>query len=171
MTYSPIQWFQDARFGLFLHWGLYSVLAGEWHGQRMEYIGEWIGSRFRIPEAEYEKLAGRFEAQNFDAEQWVLLAKKAGMRYIVYTAKHHEGFAMYHSGVDKYNIVDATPFGRDPLAELSTACQRQGLGLGLYYSQDLDWHDPDGGDPGPDYPKNFGMSWGNDWDYPQGLRL
>jgi alpha-L-fucosidase len=90
------------------------------------------------------------------------------MRYVVFTAKHHEGFAMYRSSCDPFNIVQATPFGRDPLLELAAACQRQGLKLGLYYSQDLDWHHPDGGDPGRNGPQgtNFGMSWGNDWDYP-----
>ncbi len=167
MTTDPrAQWFQDARFGLFLHWGLYSVPAGEWKGQRMDYIGEWIGSRFRIPIAEYGRLAERFDPQDFDADAWVRLARRAGMRYLVYTAKHHEGFAMYGSRCDPYNIVDATPFGRDPLKELAAACRRHGMTLGLYYSQDLDWHEPHGGDPGPAYPKNFGMSWGNDWDFP-----
>jgi alpha-L-fucosidase len=158
--------FQDARFGLFLHWGLYSVLAGEYRGQPMEYIGEWIGSKFRIPRAEYEQLAQRFNPVGFNADEWVTLAKQAGMRYIVFTAKHHEGFAMYHSRVDAYNIVKASPFGRDPLKELADACKKHGLKLGLYYSQDLDWHEADGGDPGAEFPKNFGMSWGNDWDFP-----
>ncbi|MCL4507440.1 MAG: alpha-L-fucosidase [Chloroflexi bacterium] len=161
-----LQWFMDARFGLFVHWGLYSVLAGEWQGQRMDYIGEWIMSRYRIPGAEYAKLAERFNPQQFDADAWVQLARQAGMRYIVFTAKHHEGFAMYHSACSRFNIVDATPFGRDPLMELADACARGGLKLGLYYSQDLDWHEADGGDPGPQYPRNFGMSWGNDWDFP-----
>jgi alpha-L-fucosidase len=159
--------FQDARFGLFLHWGLYCVLGGEWQGKQMDYIGEWIMSKYQIPVRVYEKLAAQFNPQAFDADAWVQLAKRAGMRYVVITSKHHEGFAMYHSHVDAYNIVDATPFDRDPLAELADACQRHGLRLGLYYSQDLDWHEPNAGDPGPDYPKNAGeMSWTNDWDYP-----
>lgn len=161
-----VKWLLDARFGLFVHWGLYSVLAGEWQGQRMDYIGEWIMSRFRIPIAEYEVTASHFNPQGFDADEWVQLAKKAGMRYIVYTAKHHEGFAMYHSQCDRYNIVDATPFGRDPLMELTDACARADMKLGLYYSQDLDWHEPDGGCPPPGFNNNFGMSWGNDWDFP-----
>jgi alpha-L-fucosidase len=161
------EWFQDARFGLFIHWGLYCTLGGEWQGKRMEYIGEWIMSKYQIPLREYVKLAQRFDPQAFDADAWVRLAKRAGMRYIVITSKHHEGFAMYHSQVSTYNIVDATPFDRDPLAELAEACERHGLKLGLYYSQDLDWHEPNAGDPGPDYPKNAGeMSWTNDWDFP-----
>jgi alpha-L-fucosidase len=161
-----VQWLLDARFGLFIHWGLYSILAGEWQEQRMDYIGEWIMSRFRIPVADYAKLAVKFNPQDFNADEWVQLAKQAGMRYIVITAKHHEGFAMYHSACDPYNIVDATPFGRDLLKELAEACARGGLKLGLYYSQDLDWHEPDGGYPPLGFTSNFGMSWGNDWDFP-----
>src|SRR5450759_2976442 len=166
MNNQRVLWLQDARFGLFIHWGLYSVLSGDWKGKRMEYLGEWIMSKFRIPNAEYSQLARQFNPQAFDADEWVRLAKATGMRYLVFTAKHHEGFAMYHSKCDPYNIVDATPFGRDPLKELAEACQRHGLTLGLYYSQDLDWHEPNGGDPGPDVVDNFGMSWGNDWDFP-----
>ena len=166
MDESKLKWFQDARFGMFIHWGLYSLPGGEWRGERMSYIGEWLQSWFRIPSAEYDALAAHFNPTSFDAERWVLAAKNAGMRYIVYTAKHHEGFAMYRSAVDVFNIVDATPFRRDPLRELAAACARHDMKLGLYYSQDLDWHDPSGGDPGPDFPKNFGMSWGNDWDFP-----
>ena len=139
-----VQWLLDARFGLFIHWGLYSTLAGEWRGQRIDYIGEWIMSRFRIPVAAYGKLAAQFNPLGFNAGEWVQLARQAGMRYIVITAKHHEGFAMFHSKCDPYNIVDATPFGRDPIKELAEACERGGIKLGLYYSQDLDWHEPDG---------------------------
>jgi alpha-L-fucosidase len=166
--HNDIQQFQDARFGLMIHWGLYAIPGGEWKGQRMPYIGEWIQSAFRIPGKEYARLAERFNPQGFNADEWVRLAKDAGMRYIVYTAKHHDGFAMYHSKVDPYNIYDATPFQRDPLAELAEACHKHGLELGLYYSQDLDWHEPDGGDPGPDYPLNARIwSWGNNWDFPE----
>ena len=146
------QWFQDARFGLFVHWGLYAVPGGEWKGETMGYIGEWLQARFRIPNREYAALADKFNPIEFDADAWVLLAKRAGMRYVVFTAKHHDGFAMYRSAVDSFNIVDATPFGRDPLKELAEACRKHGLKLGLYYSQDLDWSHPDGGDPGLDYP-------------------
>ncbi|MCF7853564.1 MAG: alpha-L-fucosidase [Candidatus Pacebacteria bacterium] len=160
-------WFYESKFGMFIHWGLYAVPGGLWHGREMDYIGEWIQAKFRIPNSEYEKLAEQFNPVGFDAEEWVSTARAAGMRYLVYTAKHHEGFAMYHSKVSPFNIVDATPFGRDPLAELAVACRKYGIKLGIYYSQDLDWHEPDGGDPGPEFPKNFGMSWGNDWDFPE----
>lgn len=165
MTDNRLKWFTDARFGMFIHWGLYAIPGGIWRGQAMEYIGEWVQANFRIPNAEYGKLAEQFNPTAFDAEKWVMTAKAAGMRYIVYTAKHHEGFAMYHSHVSAFNIVDATPFKRDPLAELAKACAKHDVKLGVYYSQDLDWHEENGGDPGPDFPKNKGMSWGNDWDF------
>ena len=160
-------WFPEARFGMFIHWGLYSIPGGIWQGREMEYIGEWLQSRFRIPNREYETLASRFNPERFDADAWCRTARDAGMRYLVFSAKHHDGFAMFHSRVDSYNVVDATPFGRDPLQELAASCRKFGLKLGIYYSQDLDWHHPDGGDPGPDAPKNHGMSWGNDWDFPE----
>lgn len=158
--------FRDRKFGLFLHWGLYAVPGGRWKGETMDYIGEWIQSKYRIPSAEYTKLASQFNPVRFDADRWIGKAAAAGIRYIVYTAKHHEGFAMYRSAASPFNIADATPFGRDPLAELAEACRKYGVKLGIYYSQFLDWHEADGGDPGPDFPLNFGMSWGNDWDFP-----
>ncbi len=160
------KWFQEARFGFMLHWGLYSLLGGEWQGRRCETIGEWIQSYFRIPGQTYASLAKAFNPVGFQAEEWVRLAKNCGMHYLVLTSKHHEGFALYHSEVDAYNIYDATPFKRDPIAELAEACYKHGLKLGLYYSQDLDWHDPDGGGYLAE-DKNCGvMSWTNDWDYP-----
>jgi alpha-L-fucosidase len=162
---KDLKWFTDARFGMFIHWGLYALPGGIWQGQEMAYIGEWLQSAFRIPNAEYETLASEFNPLGFDADDWVRTARESGMRHIVFTAKHHDGFAMYHSRCSSFNIVDATPFGRDVLAELAAACGKYDMKLGVYYSQDLDWHDPDGGDPGPHRPKNQGMSWGNDWDY------
>jgi len=162
---QPIEWFREARFGMMVHWGLYAIPAGEWRGERTDFLGEWLMSAFRIPVREYEQLAADFDPQGFDADEWVRLAKDAGMRYLVVTTKHHDGFAMYRSAVDPYNIYDATPFKRDPLAELAEACSRHGLALGVYYSQEQDWHEPEGGDPGPGYHKNFGLSWGNDWDF------
>ena len=160
------EWFKQAKFGLMIHWGLYSILGGERKGQRMDYIGEWIQSRFNIPMKEYEKLATIFNPIYFDAEEWVKLAKDAGMQYIVVTSKHHDDFAMYHSEVDPYNIVDATPFKRDVIGELATACRKYKLKLGLYYSQNEDWHEPHGGGYGRGPHTNMGMSCSNDWDFP-----
>jgi alpha-L-fucosidase len=127
-----IKWWREARFGLFIHWGLYAVPAGEWKGQAIPGFGEWIMNRARIPVAEYEQFAKQFNPVKFDAEQWVQIAKNAGMKYIVITSKHHDGFAMFGSKVSKYNIVDATPFGRDPLKELAAACQKAGIRICFY---------------------------------------
>jgi alpha-L-fucosidase len=151
------KWWQEAKYGLFIHWGLYAGLAGEWQGVRTESIGEWIMKRLNIPVADYEKLAADFNPVDFDAEAWVSLAREAGMKYIVITAKHHDGFAMYHSQCSPYNIVDATPFRRDPMKELADACRKAGIRLCFYYSQAQDWHDPDGYGygPVPDEEKNF----------------
>lgn len=160
------EWFKQAQFGLMIHWGLYSILGGEWKDQRMDYIGEWIQSKYEIPNKEYEKLATIFNPIYFDAEEWVKLAKDAGMQYIVVTSKHHDGFAMYHSQVDSYNVYDATPFHRDVIGEIAEACRKHDLKLGLYYSQNEDWHDPNGGGYGQGPHTNFGMSCSNDWDYP-----
>jgi len=156
---ARIAWFREARFGLFIHWGLYSLPAGEWDGQMIPGIGEWIMHNAPIPVAEYQKLAGRFNPVKFDAEAWVRMAEDAGMKYIVITAKHHDGFAMYHSQVSPYNIFDAAPFHRDPLKELAAACARHGIRFGFYYSQSQDWHEPNGAgnqnDYGPDEHKDF----------------
>jgi alpha-L-fucosidase len=138
------QWFKEAKFGLFIHWGLYSILAGEYNGRKTEDIAEWIMNDLNIPVSEYEKLAAQFNPVKFDAEAIVKKAKDWGMKYIVFTSKHHDGFAMYHSQCSKYNIVDATPFKRDVLKELQLACKKHDMKLGLYYSQAQDWHDPDG---------------------------
>lgn len=161
------EWFAGAKFGMMIHWGLYSLPAGEWRGKRMEDLGEWAMQYFRIPLAEYQKLAGAFNPILFDAEEWVRTAKDAGMQYMVFTSKHHEGFAMFHSAVSKYNIVDATPFGRDVTAELAEACYKHGLKFGLYYSQDLDWSEPNGG--GYKSGKTWcgdKAYWTNNWDFP-----
>ena len=161
-------WFKNAGFGMMIHWGLYSLLGGEWQGKRMDYIGEWIMSKYEIPNKEYEKLAAAFNPIYFDAEEWILAAKAAGMQYIVVTAKHHDGFALYHSKVDPYNVVDATPFGRDVIRELADACKKHDMKLGLYYSQCIDWHEEHGGAYAEAFDhSNFGMSWCNDWDYPE----
>jgi len=139
-----MNWWRDARFGMFIHWGLYAVPAGEWKGEEVPGISEWIMLRAKIPVTEYEKLAEQFNPVKFDADEWVKLAKLAGMKYIVITSKHHDGFAMFQSKASKYNIVDATPFDRDPLKELADACKRNGIRLGFYYSQAQDWHEPGG---------------------------
>ena len=144
VDHPALTWWREARFGMFIHWGLYALPAGIWKGEPVDGIGEWIMLRKRIPRAEYEVLAKQFNPVRFDARAWVQLAVDAGMRYLVITSKHHDGFALFHSPCCPYNIVDATPFGRDPLAELADACREAGLKLGFYYSQDQDWHDPDG---------------------------
>ncbi len=162
------EWFKQAKFGMMVHWGIYSLIAGEWKGRRMPDIGEWAQQYFRIPISEYTQLASIFNPILFNADEWVKVAKDAGMNYLVFTAKHHDGFAMYKSEVSKYNIVDATPFGRDVVAELAEACYKQNMKLGLYYSQDLDWSHPDGG--GYLHGKTWGIGnsayWTNNWDFP-----
>jgi len=145
-------WWREAKFGMFIHWGLYAVPAGRWHGQPIPSIGEWIMYHARIPIPVYEKLAEQFNPVKFNADEWVSIAKNAGMKYIVITSKHHDGFAMFHSKASPYNIYDATPFKRDPMKELAAACQRQGLRLCFYYSHAQDWHEPD--------------AVGNIWDFP-----
>ncbi len=146
-----LAWWREARFGMFIHWGVYAVPAGVWKGEDIAGIGEWVMCRAKIPVAEYEQLAGDFNPVKFDAEEWVTLAKDAGMKYIVITSKHHDGFAMFDSPSNDYNIVARTPWGRDPMKELAEACRRHGLRLCFYYSQSQDWHHPDG--------------WSNDWDF------
>lgn len=161
------EWFRDAQFGMMIHWGLYSLPAGEWKGRRMSHIGEWAQEYFRIPNAEYASLAKIFNPVYFNADEWVQLAIDAGMKYMVFTSKHHDGFAMYKSEVSKYNIVDATPFGQDVTASLAEACYKKGLKFGLYYSQDLDWSHPHGG--GYTVGKTWGDGeayWTNNWDFP-----
>lgn len=163
-------WFKQATFGMMVHWGLYSLPAGEWQGRRMPFIGEWAQSYFRIPNAEYGALTDAFNPILFDADAWVELALAAGMQYLVVTSKHHDGFAMYRSHVDSYNIVDATPFKRDVIGELAEACCKHGLKLGLYYSQELDWHEPHGGGYRSGRTNCGCMSWTNDWDFPDNDR-
>lgn len=159
--------FQDRKFGMFIHWGPYAVLGGRYKGEVMTEIGEWAQSYFRIPNDEYAQIAATFNPEKFDADSWMRKAAAAGIKYIVFTSKHHDGFCMYNTAYSDYNIVKHTKFGRDPLKELQIACEKYGIKLGIYYSQYLDWHEPHGGDPGPDHRKNVaGMSWGNDWDFP-----
>jgi alpha-L-fucosidase len=156
---ARLSWFREAKYGLFIHWGLYAIPAGEWKGKAVPGIGEWIMNRARIPVREYEALAAQWNPVKFDAEAWVRLAEDAGMKYIVITSKHHDGFALFDSKVSRYDAVDATPFRRDALKELAEACRRRGIRLGFYYSQAQDWHDPNGAgntwDFGPDEKKDF----------------
>lgn len=132
------EWFQDARFGVFIHWGIYSEMAGAGDAE----IAEWVMEHKRIPIDKYERLASFFNPVEFDAEEWVLAFKSAGAKYITITSKHHDGFAMYDSAVSTYDIVDRTPYGHDILKQLKEACDKHGLKLFFYYSQ-LDWHHPD----------------------------
>ena len=163
------EWFKEAKFGMFIHWGLYSVLGGQWkHGEPYAFHGEWIQNRMMIPCREYEVLTQAFNPIFFDAEEWVKLAKDAGMQYIVITSKHHDGFALYHSKVDPFNVVDATPFGRDIIRELADACKKHGIRLGLYYSQYVDWREEHaGGWRSVRFTKDgVGHTWSNFWDFP-----
>ena len=139
-----MQWWRQAKFGMFIHWGVYSVPAGTYHGQNVPHAAEWIMRMGDIPVAEYASYTKQFDPTNFNADEWVKIAKDAGMKYIVITAKHHDGFAMFHTHVDGYNIYDATPWHHDPLAELADACRKQGIRLGFYYSEAQDWHHPGG---------------------------
>ena len=136
-----LKWFTDARFGMFVHWGIYAIPGGTWNGMDTPWVSEWVMSKMQIPIREYETLAARFNPTCFDAEAWAGIARDAGMKYMVVTAKHHDGFAMFHSRYDRYNIVDATPYRADPLAALARACRQAGVRLGFYYSQDMDWHE------------------------------
>ena len=160
------KWFKEAKYGMMVHWGLYSLLGGEYKGEKVSSYAEWAQTYFRIPNAEYEKLATAFNPVYFNADEWVRFAKECGMKYIVVTSKHHEGFAMFKSRADKFNIVDATPFGRDVMAELAEACYKHDMKLGLYYSQDLDWHEKNGGGYLSNHISNAGTTWDNSWDFP-----
>src|SRR5579859_5792331 len=124
-------WFREARFGLFIHWGVYSVPAGEW-GTNTNF-GEWFLEETKMPVSQYEKFAQQFNPVKFDARKWVRLAKDAGMKYIVITSKHHDGFGMYRSDLTDW-CIKSTPFQRDPIKELSEACREQGIKLCFYHS-------------------------------------
>ncbi|HQR94872.1 MAG TPA: alpha-L-fucosidase, partial [Sediminibacterium sp.] len=137
-----MQWWRDSKFGMFIHWGIYSVPAGKW--DKNTNYGEWIMHSAKIPRSTYSALAKEFNPTQFNAEEWVKLAKAAGQKYMVITSKHHDGFAMYGSKASAYNIVDATPFKRDILKELADACRKHGMKLGFYYSQAQDWYHPGG---------------------------
>ncbi|RXK61678.1 alpha-L-fucosidase [Lacibacter luteus] len=139
-----MEWWREARFGMFIHWGVYAVPAGTYNGQKIDRIGEWIMNRGKIPVKEYQAFAKDFNPVKYDAEAWVKMAKDAGMKYIVITAKHHDGFALFKSNASKWNIVDATPYGKDLIKPLAEACRKYGIKLGLYYSHAQDWNNPGG---------------------------
>lgn len=146
-----IQWFKEAKFGMFIHWGLYSKLGGVWNNKRYYGSGEWLMNQAKVPADVYAAQAASFNPVNFNADEWASLAKDAGIRYMVITAKHHEGFAMYDSKVSDFTIVRSTPYKKDPMKALAEATRKRGIQFGFYYSQFLDWHEPNGG--------------GNRWDF------
>jgi len=146
-----LAWWREARFGLFIHWGLYTIAGGVWGDEAVPGVGEWIMFRKMISVKEYEKLAKLFNPTEFDAYEWAQIAKEAGVKYLVITAKHHDGFCLFDTELTDYNVVKATPFGRDVVEEVTKAFRDLGIRVGFYYSQTLDWHHPDG--------------LGNEWDY------
>jgi len=139
-----MRWWREARFGMFIHWGVYSLPAGTWDGRQIGGIGEWIMNRAKIPVAEYQSMAKQFNPVNYDPDSWVRMAKEAGMKYIVITSKHHDGFALFGTKASKWNVVDATAYGKDLLKPLAEACKKYGIKLGFYYSQAQDWNNPGG---------------------------
>lgn len=161
-----IQWWQQGKFGMFIHWGVYSSAGGEWKGKKVGGYAEHLMRKEKISRAEYTALAHQFNPVRFDADAWVRQAKEAGMRYMIITAKHHDGFAMYPSAVSDFTIRKLTPFQRDPMSELSAACKKYGIKFGFYYSHAFDWEHPDA--PGNDWEyKNPGgdlnLYGGRDW--------
>ncbi len=151
---ARLKWFDEAKYGFFINWGLYSIPAGEWKGQKIGGIGEWIMHNAKIPVKEYEQLAKQFNPVKFNADEWAQLAVDAGMKYVVFDCKHHDGFALFHSAVTDYNCFDATPWHRDPFKELQKACAKRGLKFCFYYSQATDWHEPNGANNTWDFAAN-----------------
>jgi alpha-L-fucosidase len=147
-----LPWWREARFGMFMHWGVYSALGGVWEGQPVRGYAEHIQRIRKIPRAQYlEQAAGRFNPTGFDADAWIAAARQAGMGYFIITAKHHDGFAMFDSAVSPDTVVKATPWRRDPMRALADACRRQGVRFGFYYSHAFDWGEANGV--------------GNDWEH------
>lgn len=147
---TDMKWFTDAKYGLFIHWGLYSVLAGRWKGQDAPRTTEWIMRNMKIPNVEYKEIAKQFNPTKFDAKEYVKKAKEWGMRYLCITTKHHDGFALFDSKVSDYNVMN-TPYGKDIVRELADACAEEDMPFCVYYSQMQDWEHPDGD--------------GNTWDF------
>jgi alpha-L-fucosidase len=173
---KKMEWWREARFGMFIHWGPYSLYGGVYNGFNQRRGGaEWIMNRCKIPVAEYRARASTFNPTKFDAEAIVRLAKEAGMKYVVFTTKHHDGFAMFKSDASEFNIVDYTPYKKDIVAALAEACRRHGMKLGFYYSQSQDWCNAGGatarkpmweGWPNPDSVRidHFTETHGGAWD-------
>lgn len=155
---ARMAWWREAKFGLFIHWGVYAVPAGTYRGGAIGGIGEWIMRNGKIPVAEYRAFAREFNPVNYDPDAWAALAREAGMRYVVITSKHHDGFALYDSRVTDWDVADATPYGKDLLGPLAEAARRRGLKFGLYYSQAQDWTHPGGA--------KAGHADGDGWDEP-----
>ena len=147
-------WWRDARFGMFIHWGVYAVPAGFYQGKPVGGLGEWIMNRAKIPMAEYQAFAKEFNPVQYNADAWVRMARDAGMKYIVITSKHHDGFTLFGSKASKWNVVQATPYGKDLIQPLADACRKYGIKLGFYYSQAQDWN-------------NGGSASGGKWDKAQ----
>src|SRR5688572_6029438 len=145
------KWWREAKFGMFIHWGIYSLPGGEWKGRKVSGYAEHLMRKEEISRGEYLELAQQFNPVKFKAEEWMLNAKKAGMKYFIITAKHHDGFALYDSKVSDFDIIDQTPFKKDPMMELSVAAKKHGIKFGFYYSHAFDWEHPDAP--------------GNDWEY------
>ena len=151
-----VRWFQEARFGMFLHWGLYAIPGR----------GEWYMSGARMPAEEYERYMREFTAKAYDPRDWARRAKQAGMRYVVLTAKHHDGFCMWDTDTTDY-CINHSPNTTDVVKAVADACEKYGIKLGLYYSEELDWHEPDGGGYTFGHTNCGVMSWTNDWDFPE----
>ncbi|MCP5522035.1 MAG: alpha-L-fucosidase [Verrucomicrobiales bacterium] len=165
-------WWRQAKFGLFIHWGVYAVPAGTYHGRQIGGIGEWIMRNAKIPVAEYRAFAKDFNPVKYDPEAWAAMAEEAGMKYIVITSKHHDGFALFPSDVTDWDIADATPYGRDLLTPLAQAAHRHGLKFGTYYSQAQDWTHPGGAKAGYDEGDGWDEAHkGNFDDYLQGIAI
>lgn len=142
---QKMAWWREARFGMFIHWGPYALWGGEYHGHQQRVGGtEWIMNRCKIPVKEYQEMTRKFNPTDYNPEEWVRLAKETGMKYIVITTKHHDGFAMFKSKASKYNMVDFTPYGKDVIDALAKACRKYDMKLGFYYSQRQDWNNPGG---------------------------
>ena len=150
---DKMDWWKEAKFGLFIHWGVYSVPAGVYDGKDIDGIGEWIMNRGKIPTARYQAYAKQFNPVKYNPEAWVKMAKDAGMKYLVITSKHHDGFTLFETKASKWNIVEATPYGKDLLKPLADACHKNGIRLGFYYSQAQDWNNVGGAASGGHWDK------------------